>query len=495
MNMDSQWPALKSKEMIAFIAVIAIAIIVRFIGIGSSLWADEITTLLEFVRPPVSDLISNFSSLNNHPFYSLAAKASITLFGESATSLRLPAVLFGIGSIIVFFPVARRVLSMPQALLTILLLAISYHHVWFSQNARGYTMLLFLTTVSTILFLQGAQRNSAKVWAAYGVVFAAAMYAHLSAAFYFAAHGIIYATSLLSRFAFRRNSDEPLAGFYPFFGMAFGVVLTALAYAPMMAEMPSTFGGVRNTAASSPLAQWTDPFFVLKNLVDQFLVLGPFMAVVLPPAIGVALFGAYRIWRKDPLLAAIYLLQIPITLVALKIAGMRIWPRFFFVEISFLYLALVVGVAAITDILGVEIERRWRKKGVSNWLKAAAAIAMVGGSSFLLARNYEAPKQDFADAVALVNREAAPEDMRTVYGVTAEPVIGYYAPEWSELTPAMIRTYNGRQKIWTLVAFRFQVAGRDPELWREFEKKFVLRERLPGTLGGGEVLVYESKDR
>ncbi|MEZ5922147.1 MAG: glycosyltransferase family 39 protein [Parvularculaceae bacterium] len=479
--------------MIAFIAVIAVAVVARFVGLSKSLWADEITTLINFVRPAVGDLISNFSSLNNHPLYSLVAKASVTAFGESAVSLRLPAVLFGIGSIAAFLPVARRVLTMRLTLLTLLLLAISYHHVWFSQNARGYTMLLFWTTLATTLFLEGAKRNSARIWTAYGIVFAAAMYSHLSAAFYYTAHGIIYSTYLFNRFALGRNKESPLAGMYPFFGMALGVILTLLAYAPMVLEMPSTFGGVRNTAASSPLAQWTDPIFVLRNLVEQFLSFGPFMAIVLPPVTGVALFGAYKIWKEDRLLAAIYLLQFPITIVALKIAGMRIWPRFFFVEISFLYLALVVGVFVIAGILGAAAARRMKFDGAENLLKFAAAISMVSGASLLLARNYQAPKQDFAGAVALVNQDAGANDLRTVYGVTAEPVISYYAPDWSELTPEMIRAFRGEQRIWVVVAFRFQVEGRDPDLWREFEEKFVLRKRLPGTLGGGDVLIYESK--
>ncbi|MGD9799815.1 MAG: glycosyltransferase family 39 protein [Parvularculaceae bacterium] len=482
-----------AQAALAFLAIIAIAILVRAIGLGSSLWYDEIATLLGFVRLPFGELVSNFSTLNNHPLYSLTAKLSVAVFGESAASLRLPAALFGVAAIAAFLPVARRALGLWPALLTILLLAVSYHQVWFSQNARGYTMLLFWTTLSTILFLEGARRNDARIWAAYGAVFAAAMYTHLSAGFYFAAHGVIYAAFLLNRFIRKQGASAPLAGAYPFFGMAFGVALTLLVYAPMLGDMGSTFAGVKEAAPNAPLAKWSDPVFVLQNLFNQFLALGSFMALALPAAIAFALYGVYAIWKKDRILAAIYLLQIPITVAALEIADMRLWPRYFFVEISFLYLAVVAGVEAAAVAIGPLVEKRVRIAGVRDKLMILAAIAMVGGSVPLLLRNYAAPKQDLAGAVAMVDREAASNDLTTVYGVAAEPVIGYFAPEWSELTPAMIREMNGDRRIWSLVAFREQVAAADPDAWALFNEKFSLHAQLPGTLGGGAVFIYVSK--
>lgn len=477
----------------ALAAVLAIALAVRFAGLGSSLWYDEVATLLNFVRLPVGDLVSDFSSLNNHPFYSLTAKASISLFGESAQALRLPAVLFGVGAIAAFWPIARRVATPSLALLTLLLLALSYHHVWFSQNARGYTMLLFWTTISTALFLVGARKNSMAIWAGYAVVFAAAMYTHLSAAFYFAAHGVIYAGVLLHR-AFRRRVDgDILTGWFPLIGMALGLLFTLLVYAPMLGEMGSTFGGVRESAPTQPLAQWKDPAFVIANLVGQIASLGPFMALVLPPAAALILLGAYRVARKDWLLAAIYVLQIPITIAVLQLADMRIWPRYFFIEIAFLYLSLVVGVFAAIGAVSGHSSGRWRTENAQPWLAGMASAAMVLGSLPLLARNYAAPKQDLAGAVAAVENLAGPSDMKTVYGVAAKPVVGYYAPDWMELSPAMIDVLPRATRVWSVIAFRDQVAASDPAAWAAFEREFDLVERLPGTLGGGGVFVYRSK--
>jgi hypothetical protein len=270
-------------------------------------------------------------------------------------------------------------------------------------------------------------------------------------------------------------------------------LFTLLVYAPMLGEMGSTFGGARESAPTEPLAQWKDPAFVIANLVGQIANLGPFMALVLLPAAALILIGAYRIARKDWLLAAIYVLQIPITIAVLQLADMRIWPRYFFVEIAFLYLSLVVGVFAAISAISDYSRRKWRIGNAQPWLAGLATAAMILGSLPLLARNYAAPKQDLAGAVAVVENLAGPLDVKTVYGVAAKPVVGYYAPGWTELAPAMIDALPRATRVWSVVAFRDQVAASDPAAWAAFEREFELVERLPGTLGGGGVFVYRSK--
>lgn len=70
-------------------------------------------------------------------------------FGESGWALRLPAALFGIASVVMVYVLAARYLSRVEAWVATAVIATSYHHVWFSQNARGYTLIGFLTLLST----------------------------------------------------------------------------------------------------------------------------------------------------------------------------------------------------------------------------------------------------------------------------------------------------------------------------------------------------------
>ena len=139
----------------------AVAAVLRTIGIDGGLWYDEVLTLLESVRSPFSEIATNFPSNNQHTLFSLLAHASIGVFGEHAWSLRLPAVLFGVATVPMLFVCARQCATSTEALLACLLMTVSYHHVWFSQNARGYSAAAFFTLVCSWLLLRGLRRRRA----------------------------------------------------------------------------------------------------------------------------------------------------------------------------------------------------------------------------------------------------------------------------------------------------------------------------------------------
>ena len=46
-------------------------------------------------------------------------------------------------------------------------MATSYHHIWFSQNARGYTMIGFFALASTWLLLKAGETRRPRDYALY----------------------------------------------------------------------------------------------------------------------------------------------------------------------------------------------------------------------------------------------------------------------------------------------------------------------------------------
>src|SRR5438067_801062 len=131
--------------VVAGLTLLALAL--RVWRLDSCLWLDEILTMVYFARPPAGEIISSFPNQNQHMLYSLLAHFSIRWFGESAWALRLPAVLFGAATVPALFLAGRRMLGTKVALFSCALLTVSYHHIWFSQNARGYTGLVFFTLI------------------------------------------------------------------------------------------------------------------------------------------------------------------------------------------------------------------------------------------------------------------------------------------------------------------------------------------------------------
>ena len=67
---------------------------------------------------------------------------------------------------------ARLVYGNRAAVMTGLLLTLSWHHIWFSQNARGYTILLFGTVLATDLLLRALRDGLWRYWVGYALVIA-----------------------------------------------------------------------------------------------------------------------------------------------------------------------------------------------------------------------------------------------------------------------------------------------------------------------------------
>jgi mannosyltransferase len=260
------------------VAILALALVLRLVKLDAELWYDEILTLVHFVRLPLGELLTTYTSLNNHILYSLEAKLSIGLFGEHPWSLRLPAALFGVASVWAAYRLAREAVGVWEARLAALLLAVSYHHVWFSQNARGYTGLLFFSLMGTLIFVRAAEEGtSRRPWLWYAGTIALAGYTHLTAALFFASHAIVWA-GLFARRRFFPNrfaswgKYATAGGNGPLVGLGLGAVLTALLYAPVVPSMLGAFQKVTGSpvvhaaakAAVKPSdGQWKNPVWTL----------------------------------------------------------------------------------------------------------------------------------------------------------------------------------------------------------------------------------------
>ncbi len=492
---------LRRQEWIALGAILLIAAAARFFRLDASLWYDEVDTLVNFVRLPTRELVTAFDSTNNHMFYSLQAQAAIALFSESAWALRLPAALFGIFSLVVLWAMARRAVGRTEALVTMFLLAISYHHVWFSQNARGYTGLLFWTACATLLFADGLARPSWRNWSLYAVCVTAAIYTHLSALFFFAGHGVIYVGLLvLSRtrrdWFLRHGRFSGVLTTMPVFGFGLSAALTLLVYAPVLWQVVHT---VRAQAAASvdPATgpgEWLNPLRAVREIGANMASAGRLGPAILVASIATFGIGAVSLARRQPVIAAVYLLHFPIATAMLLAVHSRIWPRYYFVDIGFIYLCVVHGTfvscAYVATRLGMT--RRWPHAPRAT---AALAVAvMIAGSLWLLARNYAFPKQDFAGAAAYVERERHPGDAAASLGVARMVFQRYYAPQWTAVDSVaeLDALRASAHTTWVVVAFPSPFIGAKAQFAQTLDRNFDRVAVFPGTLGNGAIWVYRS---
>src|SRR4029077_4969670 len=72
-------------------------------------------------------------------------------------------------------------------------MTVSYHHIWFSGNARGYMGLLFFTLLATWLWLEAMDRDDWRTWLFYAGSVVLGLWIHMTMLFVVAAHVAIFA--------------------------------------------------------------------------------------------------------------------------------------------------------------------------------------------------------------------------------------------------------------------------------------------------------------
>ena len=141
-------------QYILLAAFTLLAAFLRFYKIGEwSFYGDEIITV------KASEYISDWP-LTRLLIYLVLTRIALVLFGTSEWSARFFPALVGVLSIPAFYFPIRKILDREVALISALLLAISPWHLYWSQNARFYTLILLFYTISLLLFYLGLEQNN-----------------------------------------------------------------------------------------------------------------------------------------------------------------------------------------------------------------------------------------------------------------------------------------------------------------------------------------------
>lgn len=152
--------------------------LVRFSSLGrQSLWYDEANGI-RIARQAIGMIFVELQADASPPLYYLLLKAWISLWGTSAVAVRGLSALFGTLTIPIVYLAGKQLYDRRTGLAAAAILCISQMHVYYSQEARMYGLLVFLCTL-LILFLSAAlTTNTRRDWLWYALAAAAAVLTH-----------------------------------------------------------------------------------------------------------------------------------------------------------------------------------------------------------------------------------------------------------------------------------------------------------------------------
>lgn len=461
------------------------ALLIRLVGAGGPLWIDEIATLLDFVRLPFWELVTSYESPNHHVFYSLLARGSVLLLGEGPLALRLPAIVMGAATIPALYYLVRIWLSRPVALVACLVLAVSFHHTYFSQNARGYTGLLLWSLLAAAFLARAMTGNRLRHWAGYAGATATATYTLLSGVFV-AVGQALAAWVVFAAFA-PTPSDRRTRTVRWVWGVGGAALLTIGLYLPLLGQVLAFY------TSADPDVGWR-PSLELIAVVLQDVVRADSLFLVVVGAVvggGLAAWGAVDLARRAPFL--LLALALPVLLESLTTValGAGTYPRRFLLLLPLGIVVLVQGAGQAALALAT----RSGKPRLGRGLFAGLSLAFAAGASLGLADLYSLPMQDYPSAVRLIQEQRADEDLVAAAYITTT-AMDYYAP-WMDRarTADELEELLGRGKaVWLIGSFPGDMARRAPRLMRLVEEHFSEVARFPGMVGDGTVLVWRSKE-
>ena len=458
-------------------AILLVSAALTLYRLDDGLWFDEIVTYANYVRKPIGEIITTYETQNQHVLYSILAHAFLQIFGESVWALRLPAAIFGMGSVGALYLFGRQVTSSKEALFAAALLAFSYHHVWFSQNARGYTGLVFWTLMSSWFFVRALREGRPILWVLYAFSAALGAYTLVYIFFVIVAHFVVYLMTLFSRGEEAWTSR--LTGLI--LGFCLAGFLTFQLYALVLPQVLTAFETVAVVGQV-----WTHPFWAILEFVRGMRLnfSGSFVGIA---AVLVFSAGLWSYARSN--FTVVTLLVLPVFVcVAVKWGmGHHLWPRSFIFAVGFGALVVIRGATSLGDLFTRLLSLRFATPQLAGNALCAGLI-LVSAVSVPYAFG---PKQDYIGAMNFVQTTQEPGDSVVTVGLASFAYKQFYKTNWDEAASleALNAIRSRSKRTWLIYTLPIQLQDAQPGIMASAERDFKIVKRFPGTLGGGDIFI------
>lgn len=470
-------PTFDRNDLLLLAALTLIALLLRIPGLNDGLWYDEIWTLLDFVRLPAAEIVTSVSELNNHVLYSLSAHFTSLLLGESAVSLRLPAMVFGVLTVPAMYFLGLQLADRRQALLATAFLVFNYHHVWFSQNARGYSGVALGMVIASILFIRLLTTASPgkRLVVGYAVVVALTAWLNLTGALIILIHGMIWLGLARAHLLGRQARVALPCGA----ALALSVLLILLLYAPILDPILQSFA-IGNAVAEAHY-EWDSGLWTMGEFLHGVTLALPGGWVAVMVVIVVMLAGITALLRRGLTIAGLLLLPLLVPVTVSMVVQNIFFPRYVVCALPFILLVGVAGGFKLASVFTPFLSK-------TQVLLAGLAVALLTGSQVPHAWS---PKQDFAKAAAFIETRQHAQTAFVCIDLTYLPMVDYLQADClgASSLDELQQIEAAHQEVYLFYTLPIRVKYVLPGVIGHVQDNYSLDSVLPGTLGGGDITI------
>lgn len=298
-----------------------VAAALRFYQLGEwSFWVDEGFTIRDIqALGDSTSILSRFNFL----FFTLS-KPVIENLGVSEYTARLLPALLGTLSVPLIYFIGRALFGGEVGLLAAFLLAVAPWHIYWSQNARFYTLLLLLYNGALFFAFLGLEKNRIKYALVSAILAAFALITHPTAAVMLPIVGLYVLLARAAWPSMRSHYNPRLLIPYAFLPLLYGA-----------------YELIRVRAGSTTEVDNLVPFFSGPVTLHGFRLLAGVVYYIGVPLVGLGIIGgAYLVSTKDRRgLFLLLSISIPLALLFVPIS----FPRYVFLSLPSWILLAVAG--------------------------------------------------------------------------------------------------------------------------------------------------------
>jgi hypothetical protein len=231
--------------------------------------------------------------------------------------------------------------------------------------------------------------------------------------------------------------------------------------------------------------EWKEPSWLLLETLRGLSQGVPGGGFTLAGGLAVMALGLRSYWRQSRAVTGTFLLGFAVTAAVLLATRHNLWPRMFFFGAGFAVLIALRGV-----VEWVRIFSFGQLAGLLPKL-TGAALALACLMSLATVPVAWLPKQDFAGALAQVERERQPGDGVVTVDMTVMPYRDFYNCAWTPVdnVDALEAQEAQHPRTWIVYCTPTRMKAALPEIWARIERDFRVVGTYYGTLGGSEVVV------
>jgi mannosyltransferase len=376
-------------ESALLFSITLVALFLRIYKLGEwSFWGDEVFSI------GTKEDGFNYSIWRRSLAVDLIHVATAAL-GTTEWSARLVPALIGIISIPVLYFLIRKAFGTPAALAASALLAVSPWHLYWSQNARFYSLLLLFYSLALLTFYLGIE-NDRPLLLVLSLLFIGLGARERLVALFFIPTILSYLLLLLF-LPFERPAGFRSRNFLLIFSpvAVLGLILAG-PYLLNFKDMLVGFGRTNN-----------NPFWILSGVVYYIGI----------PIVSLAAFGAFYFLLRRSRAALFFVLGAGIPLIGIMIASLFVYSANRYVFVSLTSWLILAGMAV------AELFTRLKQDGRLLALGVMAVLLLTSAGEVFLYHQYQnGNRPDWKAAFEFIQKHRQPGDVIT----TSDRAIGEY---------------------------------------------------------------------